>query len=147
MAAEKSVSMKYRYVWVTTMACFFSHRCIDATEKRLLAVGGIHIFERQMPCRLVSAEPEDSVKDLNWTYTLALEAMSEGTAELTCGVEQFRLEIVLPTRLDIEVVSDVNPANMPVLEHFKVRQPWTGTGGWKIHKLRVVFLQQLRDRQ
>ncbi len=91
-----------------------------AIKKRLLAVGGLHTFENLMPCRLLHSEPEDSVKDLKWTDTLALEALHEGTVDLACGTEVLSLDIVLPARLVIETVSDANPTNLQVLERFKV---------------------------
>ncbi len=92
-----------------------------AIKKRLLAVGGIHIFENQKPCRLLHTEPEDSVKNLKWKDTLALEALHEGTADLACGIEELNLEIVQPARLVIEMVSDANPSNIQVLDRFKVQ--------------------------
>ena len=90
-------------------------------KKRLLAVGGIHTFENLMPCRLLHAEPEGSIKNLNWEDTLALEALREGTVDLACGAEVLSLDIVLPDRLVIEIVSDANPTNLQVLDRFKVQ--------------------------
>ena len=113
--------MSFRSIWIAVMAFFFSNGCSRDLEKRFLAVGGIHVFESQTLCRLVSAEPDGAVKGLDWTDTLALEAGSEGTAEVVCGTRTVRLEIVAPARLDIEVLDDGKPTEMTVHERFKVQ--------------------------
>ena len=84
----EGISMNYRSVWIPAMACLFSHSCSRDAEQRLLAVGGIHVFERQMPCRLTRAKPEGAVEDLAWIDSLALEGKSEGSAEVRCGSDR-----------------------------------------------------------
>jgi hypothetical protein len=49
-------------------------------------------------------EPEGVVKNLEWVDTLALEAGSEGNAEIECGSERIVLKIVAPVRLEIKLV-------------------------------------------
>ena len=112
--------MNRRSVWVTTMTCLFSFNCFRGPEPRLLVVGGIHVFEGQAPCRLVRVEPEGAVKNLDWTDTLALEAKSEGTAEVMCGTEKFMMKIVAPARLEIEVIGDGKSTEMAVHKRLKV---------------------------
>ena len=67
------------------------------------------------------AEPEGAVKDLEWVDTLALEASSEGNAEVMCGSEKIPLKIVAPARLEINLADEVNPTDIPVNEPFKVQ--------------------------
>ncbi len=86
-----------------------------------MAVGGIHVFEGQTPCALVRAEPESAVKNFGWIDSLALEAESEGPAEVVCGAERFSLELVAPAHLDIELLGDRKPTAMAVHERFKVQ--------------------------
>jgi hypothetical protein len=81
------------------MSLFSPH----SPKKRLLAVGGTHVFESNEQCKLTRAQPDKAVKDLHWQDTLALEALNEGTAEVTCGDEKIDLEIVVPTRLEIKL--------------------------------------------
>jgi hypothetical protein len=90
-------------------------------EPRLLAAGGIHVFESQAPCKLVRAEPDGAVNDLGWADTLALEAVSEGEAEVTCGGERIMLKVAAPARLEIELASEGKPNDIPVDEPFQVR--------------------------
>jgi hypothetical protein len=95
----------------------------EGPEDRLLAAGGIHVFERPTPCQLLRAAPERAVKDLGWPDALALEAAGEGSAEVACGdTERFRLEIAAPARLVIEVL-DGGPlaGGIPVQEPFRVQ--------------------------
>jgi hypothetical protein len=89
-------------------------------EKRLLAVGGIHVFQQQSPCGLLDVEPAGAVKELGWSDMLALQAESEGTAEVECAAETFGLEIVIPVHIDIEVV-DGEPTEVGVRERFQVK--------------------------
>ena len=103
------------------MANFDSNNYSDNAKQRILAVGGIHIFESQTPCQLVRAEPEGALKDLAWVDTLALEATSEGDAEVTCGSERIPLKMVTPARLEITLSDEGNPTNIPVNEPFKVQ--------------------------
>src|SRR5205085_15355 len=56
------------------MAGSFSDNYSGAREPRLLAAGGIHVFESQAPCALLHAQPEGTVKDLGLADPLALEA-------------------------------------------------------------------------
>ena len=88
---------------------------------RLLAAGGVHVFESQAPCALLHAEPEGSVKNLGWADTLALEAAAEGEAEVACGGEKIRLRVAAPARLDIRFTSEGEPADVKVGEPFQVR--------------------------
>src|SRR5277367_381522 len=107
--------MRYYGAWVLAIMSLFSS---DAPKKRLLAVGGTHVFEAQTQCKLTAAQPEATVKDLHWPDTLALEALNEGTAEVTCGEEKIEVEIVSPARLEIKLV-DGKPAE--IQKSFKVQ--------------------------
>ena len=108
-------------VWGTVMAGLFFNNCSSDPEPRLLAVGGIHVFERQTPCKFVRAEPEGAVKDLEWADTLALEAGSEGNAEVMCGSDKIRLKIVAPTRLEVKLAGEGKPTEILVHEPFQVQ--------------------------
>ena len=103
------------------MTSLFFCNCSSGSEQRFLAVGGIHTFERQTPCKLARVEPEDAVKDLEWVDTLALEARSEGNAEVICGDERIKLKTVTPVRLEIKLVGEDQPTNLTVHERFKVQ--------------------------
>jgi hypothetical protein len=66
-------------------------------------------------------EPEGAVKDLEWEDTLALEARSEGNAEVVCGNERIKLKAVLPVRLEIKLIDNDRPSDIKVHERFKVQ--------------------------
>lgn len=89
-------------------------------EKRLLAVGGIYVFEEQPRCKLVQKGSESIVTDLDWSDTLALEAKHEGVAEVVCDTKIFKLQVVVPTRLDIETLES-KITKIAVHERFKVQ--------------------------
>lgn len=88
--------------------------------QRLLAVGGIHVFESPTPCKLERAKPQDAVQNLAWANTLALEATSEGEAEVSCDGERIKLTIVPPVRLGIKL-KDSAPTDIDVDEPFTVQ--------------------------
>ncbi len=88
---------------------------------RLLAAGGVHVFESEAPCALLRAEPEGSVKDLGWADTLALEAVGEGEAEVACGGERVALRVAAPARLEVSFTGEGGPAEVKVGEPFQVR--------------------------
>lgn len=90
-------------------------------EQRLLAVGGIHVFESSTPCKLEFAKPQESVRDLEWPNTLALEAIGEGEAEVGCDGERIKLLIVSPVRLSIKLVDDRKPTEIRANERFTVQ--------------------------
>ena len=90
-------------------------------EPRLLAAGGTHVFESQAPCKLVRAEPVGTVNDLGWAVTLALEAGSEGEAEVACGGERIMLKVLAPARLEIKLAGEGEPTGIPIDEPFQVR--------------------------
>ncbi|HST20353.1 MAG TPA: hypothetical protein VLR90_04515 [Blastocatellia bacterium] len=90
-------------------------------KQRLIAVGGIHVFESQTPCKLVRAEPEGALKDLEWVDTLTLEARSEGDAEVMCGSEKISLKMAAPARLEINLPDDDNPADIHLNKPFKAQ--------------------------
>lgn len=118
--------MRHTSTWVIVMSFLFSHACSQGPEVRFLAVGGTHIFEEQAPCKLIHAEPHSAVKDLAWKDALGLEALHEGTAEIACGNEKIRLEIVIPVRLDIDMaVGEPIELQKP----FKVRARLYDRGG------------------
>jgi hypothetical protein len=83
--------MRYYGVWILALMSLLSSH---APKKRLMAVGGTHVFEARTQCKLTGAQPDVTVKDLRWQDTLALEALNEGTAEVRCGEEKIELEIV-----------------------------------------------------
>ncbi|SRR5258705_12711426 len=89
--------------------------------QRLLAVGGIHVFESPTPCKLERAKPQESVKNLEWANTLALEAASEGEAEVSCDGERIKLTIVPPVRLSIKLTDDRKPTNITANERITVQ--------------------------
>jgi len=89
--------------------------------QRLLAVGGIHVFESPTPCKLERAKPRDAVKNLEWANTLALEATREGEAEVSCDGERINLSIVPPVRLQIKVTDDRKPTDIGANERFTVQ--------------------------
>lgn len=91
-----------------------------SSQTRLLSVGGIHMFESDSPCRFVRAEPADALRDIGWNDALALRADREGTAEIVCGEERLRAEIVLPARMTIIPV-DGKVDGIPVGERIMVR--------------------------
>jgi hypothetical protein len=103
------------------MAKSFFNNSSNASEPRLLAVGGIHVFESQAACKLVSTSPEGAVRELGWPDTLAVEAACEGGAEVTCGGEKIMLKIASPARLEIRLVSEGKPTDIPVDEPFRVQ--------------------------
>ena len=103
------------------MAGSFSDNYSGAREPRLLAAGGIHVFESQAPCALLHAQPEGTVKDLGWADTLALEAVSEGDAEVACGGEKIALRVAAPARLEVSFTGEGKPAEIKVDEPFQVR--------------------------
>jgi hypothetical protein len=111
------------------MAGLFSYNCSGGPEQQFIAVGGIHVFERQASCKLTRVEPEGAVKDLEWVDTLALEAKSEGNAEITCGRERIILQIVAPARLEIKLVSHGKPADIQVNERFRAQALLYDRGG------------------
>lgn len=95
----------FRGIWMTVMASLFSG-CVHGSGPRLLTVGGIHVFEREAPCKLERIRPADAVKDLKWSGALALEAQRDGVAEIVCGDERLNLEFVSPVRLVIAMPDD-----------------------------------------
>ncbi|HEV2860998.1 MAG TPA: hypothetical protein VGX48_08335 [Pyrinomonadaceae bacterium] len=103
------------------MASFLLSNCAGDSGPRLLAVGGIHVFESGGPCRLARAEPEGALKDLGWPDALALEAAREGDAEVTCGDEKFALKALPPARLEIKLPDGGAPTGIPVQKPFKVQ--------------------------
>ena len=103
------------------MVGLFFYNCSSDLNQRLLAVGGIHTFEGQAQCKLARVEPEGAVKNLKWVDTLALEAGGEGYAEVICGDETIKLKIVAPARLEIALVGDSKPTDIPLHESFKVQ--------------------------
>lgn len=113
--------MSYRSVLVSAMSWLFSANDPRDAERRLLAVGGIHVFDSQPPCRLLRAQPGQTVEDLGWADTLALEAKGEGHVEVDCGPKTFMLEIKAPVRLEIALLDNSRPAEIAVHERFKVR--------------------------
>lgn len=90
-------------------------------EKQLLAVGGIYVFDGETGCRLVHVEPEGAAKDLEWSEMLAVEAVSEGTAEVVCGGEGLWLEMVAPARVEIALLDEAAPTELRVGGRFKVQ--------------------------
>jgi hypothetical protein len=78
-------------------------------KTRLLAVGGTYVFEGASPCRLTVAQPAEAVKDLHWQDSVALEAIKEGTAQISCGDEITVLKIIVPARLEIRLVDGNSP--------------------------------------
>lgn len=119
----ESMRINNKIVWGTVMTSLSFSNCCSDTYQRLLAVGGIHTFEKQTPCKLTLVEPEGAVKNLEWVDTLALEAFSEGRAEVICGAETIKLKIVTPTRLEITLVGESKLTEMLLYEPFKV-QAW-----------------------
>ena len=107
--------------WGAIMSGIFFYNCSRGPEERLLAVGGIHIFEKQTSCQLGRVEPEGAIKNLNWVDALALEAKSEGKVEVMCGPEKFILKVVAPVRLEIAMLDKSVPTEIAVHERFKVR--------------------------
>jgi hypothetical protein len=105
----------------TIVASLFLYDCSDSPRHRLLAVGGIHIFEGQKQCQLARVEPEGIVKDLEWIGPLALEARGEGQAEVICGSKRFVSKIVSPARLEIKLVDEAQPNDITVDQRIKVR--------------------------
>ncbi|MCP4369419.1 MAG: hypothetical protein GY797_15100 [Deltaproteobacteria bacterium] len=100
----------------------FLFRCRKSgNENRLLAVGGTHVFDSDKPCRLINTVPDDAVKGLDWSNMLAVEARHGGTAEVVCGSEEYKLEIVIPDRLDIELADGGGQIKVAVHESFKVQ--------------------------
>lgn len=93
----------------------------NSVEQHHLAVGAVYVFDRQKPCSLISAQPQASVRRLEWVDALALEALSEGVAEVACGQERIELEIAIPTRLEIELVDVAKPTGLKVDELFQVQ--------------------------
>ena len=110
----RSLRTNHVRVWATIIAGFVFYGCSDSPRQRLLAVGGIHIFEGQTQCQLARAEPEGIVKDLEWTRPLALEARGEGQAEVSCGSERIVLKMVSPARLEIKLLDAAHPNNVAV---------------------------------
>jgi hypothetical protein len=102
------------------MASIFSNGCANVSEIRHLAVGGIHEFSAQDPCRIVGAQPEGAIIDLQWADSLALEAKSEGMAHVECGVVKIPIEMIRPVRLAIETV-DVEPTKLIVGRQFRAQ--------------------------
>lgn len=70
-----------------------------AVERRLLAVGGIHVMEE--PCMLLQVEPPDALTNLAWPGRLALEARRQGEAIVDCGGRRSILQIAHPVRAEI----------------------------------------------
>lgn len=92
-----------------------------SAERRLLAVGGIHVFESPTPCKLERVKPQESVRNLEWPNTLALEAIGEGEAEVSCNGELIKITIVSPVRLSIKLADDRKPTNIRANESFTVQ--------------------------
>src|SRR5579859_6473618 len=109
------VRVCYHGAWILAIMSFLSSH---GPKTRLLAVGGIHVFEAQASCKLISAQPKDALRNLAWADALALEALKEGNAEVTCDDETIKLDIIEPVRLDIKVV-DGDPRE--VQKTFKVQ--------------------------
>src|SRR5262249_27864847 len=109
------------HAWAAIIASFLLSVCSDSSQHRLLAVGGLHILEGRTQCRLTRAEPEGIVKDLERTGPLALEARSEGQAEVICGSERIALKMVFPARLEIKLVDEVDLADIAVDRRITVR--------------------------
>jgi hypothetical protein len=86
-----------------------------------LAVGGIHVIEREPDCRLESAQPPGAVKDLGWTGLLALEALAEGRATVVCGAEKMILEFASPVRLEITPADERDSLKLTTMERVRVR--------------------------
>jgi hypothetical protein len=108
-------------VWAAIITGFVFYGCSDSHRQRLLAVGGVHTFEGQTQCQLARMEPEDIVKDLEWTGPLALEARDEGQAEVICGSERIVLKMVSPARLEIKLVDEAQPTDIAVDRRITVR--------------------------
>lgn len=108
-------------VWGVLMAGSLLSNCAGDAAARLLAVGGVHVFESRGPCRLSRAEPEGALKDLGWPDTLALKAAREGDAEVACGGEKIKLKAVVPTRLEIKLPGRGSANGILVQEPFKVQ--------------------------
>jgi hypothetical protein len=121
MIQARSVRTNHLRVWATIMASVFLYGCSDSPRHRLLAVGGIHIFEGQTQCQLARVEPEGIVKDLEWIGPLALEARGEGQAEVICGSERIVSKIVSPARLEIKLVDEAQLNDITVDQWIKVR--------------------------
>jgi len=79
------------------------------------------VFERATPCELARVEPEGALHDLEWVDTLALEARSEGNADVVCGNESISLQIVAPARLEITLADSGELTATPVNDIIKVR--------------------------
>ena len=95
--------------------------CTGGSHPRLLAVGGIHAFDSEVPCRVAHTDPEGMFKNLEWPSTLALEAMGEGNAEVECGGERIGLKVVAPARMEIDLLAAGKHAGVTVNERFKVQ--------------------------
>src|SRR5882724_8365900 len=91
------------------------------SRARLLAVGGTHVYESSAPCELVTVEPEHAVRNLEWADALVLEAQHEGRLMVKCGNQSSWSEIVRPARLEIRVIDDLDPNEIPINTSFKVQ--------------------------
>jgi hypothetical protein len=96
-------------------------------ETRLLALGGVHIFDTSADCRLSRVEPQSALKDLKWSGQLAVEATSEGEAEVKCGSDSIRVQIVKPERLEIVLVHG-DPSRVRRGDRINVRAKPYGPG-------------------
>ena len=88
---------------------------------RLLAVGGIHVFDGPGCCTLMNVQPANAVKSLHWTNSLALEAECEGSAEVICETERYSLAIVQPNHLAIVLIAEDELTGLVVNERFRVQ--------------------------
>lgn len=114
-------NMREGHVRDLSIAAGDSNAGSNSARQRLLAVGGIHVFEGQTLCTLVDAQPANAVKNLVWAESLALEAECAGSAAVECDGERLNLEIVIPVRLEIELVSDSKSSEIAVGERFRVQ--------------------------
>lgn len=97
-------------------------------ETRLLALGGLHIFDAAADCRLFRVEPPNALKDLHWAGQLAVEAASEGEVEVMCGSDSVPVRIVRPAFLEIVLV-DGDPKQVHRGDRVQVRaKPVDATG-------------------
>jgi hypothetical protein len=107
-------------MWMVAAMAFLFPRCGSRdSQRRLLAVGGIHAFDK--PCILTHVEPEGAVQNLNWPDAVVVEATREAVAEIVCGAVKSNVEFMVPARLDIETIGGHTPAEIKAHAPFKVQ--------------------------
>ncbi len=133
--------MNVRFARVIVLASVVVGGCAGGSEPRLLAVGNTYVFERQTPCKLLSAKPEGVLEDLDWTEVLVLETLSEGAAEVACGSERFELEIAQPARLDIDMTDGARPTGLAVGDRFAVQARLFDYGGRELEVGKLTIFE------